>query len=31
MYWRGEVSAKRHVKARELERRHENVDAEVAM
>jgi hypothetical protein len=31
MYWRGEVSAKRRVKARELERQHENVGAEVAM
>lgn len=31
MYWRDEVLAKRRVKARELERRRENVCAEVAM
>jgi hypothetical protein len=29
VYWRDEVSAKKHVKAMELERPHENVGAEV--
>jgi hypothetical protein len=31
VYWRDEVSAKRHVKAMGLERPHENVGAEVVM